>query len=216
MSIRLRIVVSFLLLGVTGFMGCQKAYYSVWEKLGKEKRHLLKDHVEDARTEQEKASEQFKDVLSRIKEIYGFEGGDLEIFYKKLQSDYEGCENRANAVEKRIDRVRETALDLFSEWEAEIKEMSNEKFKADSSSALKETKQRYARLYESMTKAKSKMAPVLTQLKDYVLYLKHNLNARAIGALKKEMADIEFEVKQLVKDINTSIKEADDFLKTLE
>ena len=32
--------------------GCQTAYYSVWEKLGKEKRHLLKDEVEKARDEQ--------------------------------------------------------------------------------------------------------------------------------------------------------------------
>ncbi len=26
--------------------GCQTTYYAVWEKLGKEKRHLLKDNVE--------------------------------------------------------------------------------------------------------------------------------------------------------------------------
>ena len=57
------------------------------------------------------------------------------------------------------------------------------------------------------------MKPVLQQLKDYVLYLKHNLNAQAIGALKQEADDIEVEVEKLIKDINTSIKEADAFLK---
>ena len=58
--------------------GCQKTYYTVWEKLGKEKRHLLKDEVEKQRVEQEKASEEFKDALTRIKEIYGLDGGELE------------------------------------------------------------------------------------------------------------------------------------------
>ncbi len=205
----------FLMIFSTSY-GCQKAYYSVWEKLGKEKRHLLKDQVENARTEQEKASEQFKDVLTRIKEIYGFEGGDLEKFYTKLQSDYKDCEERADAVSNRIDKVEEIAQDLFLEWEAEIKQISNENFKAKSTQALKNTRARYDRLHESMTKTRSKMVPVLSQLKDYVFYIKHNLNAAAIGTLKKEVTAIELDVKQLVQDINASIKEADAFLKSFE
>jgi hypothetical protein len=60
------------------------------------------------------------------------------------------------------------------------------------------------------------MNPVLTRLKDYVLYLKHNLNAQAIGVLKKEVGDIEVEVQGLIQDITQSIAEADNFLKTLD
>ena len=60
------------------------------------------------------------------------------------------------------------------------------------------------------------MEPVLTRLKDYVLYLKHNLNAQAIGVLKKEVGDIEVEVQGLIQDITQSIAEADSFLKTLD
>jgi hypothetical protein len=59
------------------------------------------------------------------------------------------------------------------------------------------------------------MEPVLVQLNDYVLYLKHNLNAQAIGALKREVDDIELEVNRLIADISRSIQEADEFLKTL-
>jgi hypothetical protein len=69
-------------------LGCQSVYYAAWEKLGKEKRHLLSDQVEKAREEQQEASEQFKDVLTRIKTLYGFEGGDLEDAYEKLKADY--------------------------------------------------------------------------------------------------------------------------------
>ncbi len=195
---------------------CQTTYYSVWEKLGKEKRHLLKDQVSEARTEQEKASEEFADVLTQIKEIYGFEGGDLEDFYSRLNSDYKACKKRAEAVDTRIEKVDRIANDLFEEWENEIDEMANAKFRSDSLQSLRMAKKRYARLYDAMTKAKSRMEPVLTHLRDYVLYLKHNLNAQAVGALKKEVGDIEKEVEKLIADIAKSVAEANSFLKTFE
>lgn len=196
--------------------GCQTTYYTVMESFGKEKRHLLKDHVQKAKVEQEKASEQFKDALTRIREVYGFKGGDLEEFYNKLKADYEACERRADAVENRIDTVEEIAGDLFSEWETEIEQITNPKLKASSRQSLEETRVRYARLSDAMVQARSRMEPALSHLQDYVLYLKHNLNAQAIGALRQEVNDIEVEVAALIADMSKSIQEADDFLKTLE
>jgi hypothetical protein len=213
MYLRFRYTVFAIFVLTIVLTGCQTTYYTVWEKLGKEKRHLLRDNVEKQRVEQEKASEEFKDALTRVKEIYGFEGGDLEEFYNKLKDDYDACEERAEKVEKRIDQVEQIAADLFKEWDTEINEMENQKFKTKSRQSLADTKKRYARLHKSMVNAHSSMKPVLQQLKDYVLYLKHNLNAQAIGALKQEAEDIESEVEKLIKDINTSIKEADAFLK---
>jgi hypothetical protein len=196
--------------------GCQTAYYSFWETLGKEKRHLLKEEVQKATEEQEQASQQFKDVLTRMKEMYGFKGGDLEQFYDKLKADYEESDARAEAVRKRIDNVEQIAADLFKEWEKEISEIANPNLKAKSSASLRSTKERYARLHKAMNKAEEGMDPVLQKLKDYVLYLKHNLNAQAVGALKQEVGDIEAEVKKLILDMSLSIKEAEDFLSTLE
>ena len=81
---------------------------------------------------------------------------------------------------------------------------------------LKDTKIRYARLNAAMTKAQQSMEPVLTNLRDYVLFLKHNLNAQAIGALRAEVSDIEMDVNTLIADMNESIREADEFLETLQ
>jgi len=215
MRIRLAVAVSVLLIFLF-YVGCQTTYYAVWEKLGKEKRHLLKDQVEKAQSEQQDASEQFKDALTRIKELYGFEGGDLEEFYSKLKSDYEESERRAEAVSSRIEKVEQVAEDLFTEWESEIDEISNEQFRMKSRASLRDTKKQYARLRSAMTKAEVSMGPVLTRLKDYVLYLKHNLNAQAIGYLRKEVGDIEVEVQGLIQDITQSVAEADNFLKALE
>lgn len=208
------IVVVVLLVMLAG--GCRTAYYSTMEKFGKEKRHLLRDNVQKAQQEQQQASEEFKDVLTRIKEIYGFDGGDLEKAYKKLKSDYDDCESRANSVQRRIGNVEQIAADLFKEWEQEIDEMNNADLREKSIDSLSRTKKRYARLHDAMSSAESRMEPVLQQVRDYVLYLKHNLNAQAIGALQEEVDDIEIEVEALIRDMRTSIQEAETFLEEFE
>lgn len=196
--------------------GCQTTYYAVWEKLGKEKRHLLRDQVEKSRDDQKEASEEFKDALTRLKEMYGLEGGDLEKMYERLSDDYEECRNRADIVDERIDNVQRIAADLFAEWRKEIDQIQNAAFRSNSTQKLRATQSRYARLEKALKNARKRMTPVLNNLKDYVLYLKHNLNAQAIGSLRGEVASIETDVDQLVSDIQVSINEADAFLKEFE
>jgi hypothetical protein len=77
MKVRPYFILTSLVLSVIIAVGCQSTYYAVWEKMGKEKRHLLRDNVEKASEAQKKASEQFKDVLTQMKEMYGFDGVDL-------------------------------------------------------------------------------------------------------------------------------------------
>ena len=196
-------------------VGCQTTYYAVWEKMGKEKRHLLKDNVEQVREDQAEASEQFASVVERIRAMYGFDGGELEDVYEKLSEDYRACEERADAVRDRIDKVERIAADLFKEWESEIATIENVKLQSKSRASLQDTRSRFSRLQRSMARAEASMDPVLNNLQDYVLYLKHNLNAQAVSSLRKEVADIETEVSSLIADMNRSIKEADAFVKTM-
>lgn len=196
--------------------GCQSTYYAVWESLGKEKRHLLRDEVEQAREDQAEASEAFKDALTRIKELTGFQGGELENVYLQLKDDYEDCERRAGVIDERIDSVEQIGADLFAEWEGEIEQMTNPSFRSNSRQSLARTRERYNRLHRAMVQARNRMNPVLSRLSDYVLYLKHNLNAQAVGALGAEMGRIEADVDVLVRDIERSIESADAFLKTFE
>jgi hypothetical protein len=216
MKLRSYFVLTSLVLSVIIAVGCQSTYYAVWEKMGKEKRHLLRDNVKKASEAQKEASEQFKDVLTQMKEMYGFDGGNLEKFYEKLKADFEESEDRANDVHKRVDSVERIASDLFKEWSDEIKQIKTAKLRSQSTRSLKDTKRRYARLEKAMKKAESRMDPVLDQLRDNVLYLKHNLNAQAIGALRKEAEKIEIEVEALIGDMRNSIKEAETFLKNFK
>jgi len=209
-------ILVFILLAGFWWSGCRSTYYAAWETLGKEKRHLLRDEVENAREDQAQASEEFKDALTRIKELTGFHGGELENVYLQLKDDYEDCERRAGIIDDRIGNVEQIAADLFAEWETEIGQMSNASFRASSRRSLTQTRGRYQQLHRAMVQARGRMDPVLSRLNDYVLYLKHNLNARAVGALGAEMGRIEADVDMLIRDIERSIQAADIFLEDFE
>jgi hypothetical protein len=60
------------------------------------------------------------------------------------------------------------------------------------------------------------MDPVLKRFNDQVLYLKHNLNAQAIASLQTTAAGIDTDVSALIKDMEASIAEADDFIKQMK
>ncbi len=210
-----RIIPALLLVALVT-ISCRSTYYAVWEKLGREKRDLLRGNVEKARNEQKEASEEFKDALTQLKELTKFDGGKLEKAYNQFKGQYDDCAARAEAVRGRIKKVEVVAGDLFAEWEAEMNSMQNESLRANSREKLRETKQKYEALHASMKKAEQSMEPVLVQFHDYVLYLKHNLNAQAIGSLKGEAANIELEIGKLLTEMNKSIAKADEFIKGME
>jgi len=205
--------IAFALIGLTA---CQSTYYAIWEKLGREKRDLLRADVVDARDAQQAASQQFKTALERMKEMYNFDGGKLETAYNQFKSEYEDCASRADKVRSRIKDVEQVAGDLFKEWDKEIGEISDAKMRADSRNKLNASREKYDQLHASMKRAESSMDPILTKFHDNVLYLKHNLNAAAIGALKGESIKIETDISQLIADMNKSIAQSDAFIKTLD
>jgi len=195
--------------------GCQSVYYATMEKFGVEKRDLLKKAVVNARDSQEEAAGQFKDALTRLREIYSVNGGDLEKQYDLLKGEYEAADKDAATVRKRIKDMDQVAGDLFAEWEKEIAEFTNPTYASNSRRQLNETRTKYHQLSASVKAAEGSMEPVLKQLKEQVLYLKHNLNAAAIGSLRGEATSIQNEITRLIDQMNGSIRQADEFIKSL-
>ena len=195
---------------------CSSAYYSTWEMLGREKRDLLRSNVKAVQEEQREAADGFEDALDRLRGLYDVDAGDLEKIYDKLKDDFENSQDRAADIHDRIDKIDSIANDLFDEWESEIGEISNPSYQTKSRRKLDETKANYEGLASSLKKSDASMDPVLTQLKDNVLYLKHNLNAAAIGGLSAEVESIEADIETLLADMRASIAEADRFLSTLQ
>jgi predicted nucleic acid-binding Zn-ribbon protein len=204
------------LLGLLVGPGCQSIYNSTLENVfGYEKRELFKKSVTSLQSEQKEAQKEFKDALTRLKELYAFQGGELESVYQKVKNSYDRCESEAKDVSSRIGTMEDLATAMFREWEQEIKQYTNPNLAASSREQLRNTKDRYAQLSRTVRAAEAAMQPVLAQLKDNVLFLKHNLNASAIGSLQGEATSIQAQIEQLLSRMNASIAESDSFIKTL-
>jgi len=210
---RVACFVAFLIVGATG---CRNVVYSTYESFGIYKRDLLKKRVVAARDEQKEAQQEFKDALTHLKEITGFEGGELEKRYRVLQSDYDAAATRVAAVHKRVKEVETVAGDLFAEWEKENREIQTSSLRQTSQAQLTETRQRYEEMATVLKRSERSMDPVLHKLHDYVLVLKHSLNAQAIASLGGESARIQSEVAKLIEEMNASIATADEFVRQMQ
>jgi hypothetical protein len=211
----MRNVLITLLLGLM-FSGCQSAYYEVAESVGRHKRDILVDRVEAARDSQGEAEEQFQSAQEQLLALIEFDGGELRDVYEDLADEYESSVEAAEEVSDRIDAIEHVAEALFEEWEDEIEQFSNARFKADSKRKLRETQRRYEGLIKVMRKSEQRMKPVLVALNDNVLYLKHNLNARAVAALKVEFGQIEKDIDLLIQDMRRAIASSNEFIESLQ
>lgn len=206
----------WLLLPLLLATACQSAYYATMEKFGVHKRDLLVDEVEEGRAEQKEAAEQFQSTYEVFRELTGFKGGDLEEVYDKLSGELEDCEEDAGDLRTHIEDIERVATDLFDEWHDELGEMEDASLRRQSETMLKDTRSRYGDLIKAMERSEDKMEPVLQAFRDHVLFLKHNLNAKAIAALQDVVVDIEDDVANLIAEMQKSIAESDEFLKAME
>ena len=125
-------------------------------------------------------------------------------------------EDQAEDVRDRVDAVEDVAEALFREWDAELDQYNSASLRQSSEKQLKQTQNHYYKLIGAMKKAESKIDPVLNPLRDQVLFLKHNLNARAIASLQTELSRIETDVTRLIRDMEIAMDEADSFIQTLK
>jgi predicted ribosome quality control (RQC) complex YloA/Tae2 family protein len=194
---------------------CTSAYYRALETVGIEKRDILVDRIDDTRDAQDDAKEQFSNALEQYRSVVEFEGGDLEEVYDRLNAEYEKSVRRAQAVRDRIDSVEKVAQDLFEEWEDEIEQYSDPDLARRSRELLVETRNGYGEVIAAMHRAEETMDPVLTLFNDQVMFLRHNLNARAIGALESELGDLEQVTATLIEEMERAIAEANAFIEDM-
>lgn len=183
------------------------------DKLGYEKRHILVDRVKKLKSSQVEAKEQFASALDEFIAVSNYKGGDLEKMYRKVEKAYEKSKDRADEVRDRNDHVQLTGKALFSEWKKEIKEYSDPELASVSHQKYDAAQERHTELLSAMRNAESKLDPVLRKFRDQTLFLKHNLNAKAIAALETQVSKVTIDVAHLIRDMERSIEESDRFIK---
>jgi hypothetical protein len=194
---------------------CQKIYFRAIESTGHHKRDILVARVESARDSLEEAKEQFQSALDKFSALTQFDGGGLEDLYRQLKIEFDYSQSKALAVKDRIDAVQDVAEALFAEWETELDQYTSRSLRSSSRQKLRRTQQHYGQLISAMRRAEGKIEPVLCVFQDQVLYLKHNLNAKAIASLEHELVAMAAGVTGLIGAMERSISRANDFMYSL-
>lgn len=196
--------------------GCDSTYFGLMEQFGVHKRDILVDRIEAVQGAQEDAGEEFKSALDTFHEVLDVEGSTLEEQYRQLDEAFKGAEARANEVRARIEAVESVSGALFDEWTEELTLYTDQEFRRISENRLQATRRRYEQLIDAMWQAESRIEPVLGVFRDQVLYLKHNLNARSMQALRGELVEIEDDVDVLLRDLSISVDAAQSFIASLD
>ena len=195
--------------------GCKSTYYKTMRTLGKEKRDILVSRIKDAKKDQDQTKKQLQTTMESFQALTGFQGGSLEKSYNRLNSDYESAASQAGKLHDKIQSIDEVSNDLFKEWQGEINVMDNGKLKSQDLVMLRNAKTRQATYMRAMHETEDHIAPVLKNFQDQVLFLKHNLNSRAIGSLKSTSAGLQSDVAGLIQSIDASSQEADKLITSL-
>jgi tetratricopeptide (TPR) repeat protein len=191
------------------------AYYSARESIGEHKREIVVYQVEQACVSLQETRDEFEDALERFKNLVDVNETGLEHKYNLLNRQYQFCRSKSDAVSNRIKAIEEVSEALFAEWDNELNEYTNRALRNSSKQQLKAARRNYTRLLKAMQRAESKIQLVLAAFKDQVLYLKHNLNARAIAALQHEFIEISIDISQLIQAMEQTIAEASQFVSVL-
>ncbi|WJG27777.1 DUF2959 domain-containing protein [Vibrio furnissii] len=203
-------------LSIFTLTGCQSAYYSAMEKVGVHKRDIMVDRVEAAQDSQKDAQQELTSALDALSAFTQFDGGELESAYERINDQYQHSEDAAADVRERIAAIEDVAEALFDEWQGELKLYTSSKLRRASEQKLNTTKASYQTMLKAMKRAEQKMTPVLNTLRDNTLFLKHNLNASAVGSLQGEFATLEQDIRTAITQMNAAIEESNQFLNQLK
>jgi ATP-dependent protease HslVU (ClpYQ) peptidase subunit len=210
-----RLSILALLTTVLILAGCTRTYDTTAELFGKKKKDVLVDRIVAARNAQFDARDQFAAALDQLLSVAGYKGTSLEDEYSALNSQYNRCRSQTNNVESRLADARRAARSLFHQWENELDQYSSAVVRRSSEEKLKDMQMRYENVVYALEKARDKLYPALTALKDQVLLVRHNLNAQTALSSGEEMAIAEKEISALLQEIDRATADADSFVRQM-
>jgi len=194
----------------------QTVYYQGRETLlGHHKRDIVVIQVDQACESLKESRDQFVDALDKFKTLVRTPDTVLEQRYQHLKKQYDLCRGKADQLSQRIQAIEQVSEALFVEWEAELELYSNRALRARSQQQLKKSRLQYQRLLKAFQAAEQRIQPVLAAFQDQVLFLKHNLNAQAIAALRLEFTEMGIDISRLIEVMEKTIREASEFVSVL-
>lgn len=206
----------FIIISLSACGTAQKVKYSTLEKVGIHKRDILVDRIKETNETQEETKEQFQTAYQELAGLVDVNDQGLERQYNSMAKAVGASEEKADELDSRIKSVNQVATALFKEWQEELDLYQSASLKRVSEQNMNKTKARYNGLYQTMLASQQQITPILEVLQDNTLYLKHNLNARAISSISGEVISVQAKVASLIKQMEDSIAESSRFIEDMQ
>lgn len=159
---------------------------------------------------------QYGGALDAFRRVVTFDGGDIETRYRAVQQSYEQGKIKAESANHLIKRIDDSAKQVLAEWESELKNYSDEVRRKDSKARLDAARKDHEKTIVDLREAQAAMQPVLEQMRDLTLYLRHRLNEVALRGVPALADEIDDDVEQYLESLNKSIDRANGFLQKLD
>jgi len=206
--LRLLALIPLLVLG-----SCQAMYLGTLEQFGFEKREILCERIEAASDAIVILEQRLDETFSVYREAIHQEGGNLSASQKRFSNFYDKTEDAASEFNSRIEKVQAVANAMFEEWNAESGEIIDTELRRKSRSNYTRALTRYGNLLRSMRAVQAETDPILTRLRDHVLFMKLNLHPNAYAPLRSTEDDFVASAVAVSETMKATIEEATNFLR---
>ncbi len=192
---------------------CQAVYLGTLEKFGYEKREILHERIEAAGESIIVFEQRLKETFAVYSEAIHQEGGDLLSIQKRFSNFYDSTEDASSDLASRIDKIQSVANPMFEQWSDETGEIMDSELRLKSRANNTQALVRYNELLRSMRAVQAKTDPLLTRLRDHVLFMKLNVHPNAYASLRKTEKGFLADFDEASKAMNATYEDVQDFLK---
>ena len=195
----LSVVVLLLVAGVGSPVSAQSGHKQV---------DKLMDRAADTIGSIRAARLQISTTLDGYNMIMDGEVEDNRAAYKQLEKALSKSEKSVVAVGARAEKMELVATEFFASWESSLAEFGSDEMRARSEERMNDTRQRYDGILTAGREAGDAFAPFVTQLKDQILFLGHDLNTGAIKELSEDAKKLNGQAEKVFSRVDETIESA--------
>jgi len=171
----------------------------------------LSRNLESTRDAQKTATDELVASIEAIKAKTGT-GADPGQSYDIARRALATCESRVRAAHNRIRVVETNGQDFFHQWSKENTEYEDRDLKESSRQNRVKLKASFESVIHDMWKADDACRPVLTAIRDQMLFLKHHRNAPAVPERPPGSSDPALPAEALAKQTELAGRRAEEFV----
>ncbi len=121
---------------------------------------------------------------------------------------------QAERLEKSVPPLKSTATVVFEEWTRSLESFGNTKLRSHSQERMEETRARCEELVQATVAAQIAYDAFNADLNDHALFLEHDFNSAAVGAIAEQVDQLNFQAAELDKRLEASIVAAKRYIQS--